>query len=98
MVTADLPPFAKPGQTIDVTVSSIGNAKSLRGGQLLMTPLRGADGEVYAMAQGSLVVGGVGAAGQERLPRRGEQFRQRPHSERRHGGARVASRSPAAAT
>ena len=53
-VTADLPPFAKPGQTIDVTVASIGNATSLRGGALLMTPLRGADGEVYAMAQGSV--------------------------------------------
>ncbi|MEW6353168.1 MAG: flagellar basal body P-ring protein FlgI [Pseudomonadota bacterium] len=58
---AELPPFAKPGQTIDVTVSSIGNAKSLRGGSLLMSPLRGADGNVYAMAQGNLVVGGFGA-------------------------------------
>lgn len=62
MVTADHPPFARPGQTIDVTVSSIGNAKSLRGGTLLMTPLKGADGQVYAMAQGSLVVSGAGAA------------------------------------
>src|SRR3546814_4180457 len=53
MVTADLPPFAKPGQTIDVTVASIGNAKSIRGGQLLMAPLRGADGNVYAVAQRS---------------------------------------------
>lgn len=61
MVTALHPPFARPGQTIDVTVSSIGNAKSLRGGTLLMTPLKGADGEVYAMAQGSVVVVGVGA-------------------------------------
>ncbi len=61
-VTASLPPFARPGQTIDVTVSSIGNAKSLRGGTLLMTPLRGADDKVYAIAQGSLVVAGVGAA------------------------------------
>src|SRR5262245_40704200 len=52
-VTAELPPFAKPGQTIDVTVGSIGNAKSLRGGSLLMAPLRGADGEVYAIAQGN---------------------------------------------
>jgi flagellar P-ring protein precursor FlgI len=62
MVTAEHPPFARPGQTIDVTVSSIGNAKSLKGGTLLMTPLKGADGEVYAMAQGSVVVVGAGAA------------------------------------
>lgn len=62
-IHATLPPFAKPGQTIDVTVSSLGNAKSLRGGSLLMAPLRGADGEVYAIAQGNLVVGGFGAAG-----------------------------------
>jgi flagellar P-ring protein precursor FlgI len=62
-VTAELPPFAKPGQAIDVTVASIGNARSIRGGELLMTPLRGADGNVYAMAQGSVVVGGVSAQG-----------------------------------
>jgi flagellar P-ring protein precursor FlgI len=62
MVTAQLPPFAQPGQTIDVTVSSMGNAKSLRGGTLISTPLRGADGQIYAMAQGNLVVGGVGAS------------------------------------
>ena len=62
MVTATLPPFSKPGQTIDVTASSIGNAKSLRGGMLLMTPLKGADGQVYAMAQGNVLVGGVGAS------------------------------------
>lgn len=61
-VTATLPPFAKPGQAIDVTVSSIGNAKSLRGGTLLMTPLKGADGQVYGMAQGNLLVGGAGAS------------------------------------
>ncbi|MCP5158871.1 MAG: flagellar basal body P-ring protein FlgI [Gammaproteobacteria bacterium] len=61
-IHADLPPFIKPGQTIDITVSSIGNAKSLQGGSLLMTPLRGADGAVYAIAQGNLVVGGVSAA------------------------------------
>lgn len=60
-VHAELPPFAKPGQTIDVTVSSIGNAKSLRGGALIMAPLRGADGNVYALAQGNLVVSGFGA-------------------------------------
>src|SRR5688572_30324493 len=64
-VHADLPPFSKPGQAIDVTVSSIGNAKSLRGGSLLMTPLRGADGEVYAIAQGNLVVSGFGISGQD---------------------------------
>ncbi len=62
MVTSTLPAFAQPGQTMDVTVSSLGNAKSLRGGTLVMTPLKGADGQIYAMAQGNLVVGGVGAA------------------------------------
>ena len=62
MVTAQLPAFAQPGQPIDVTVSSLGNARSLRGGTLLLTPLRGADGQIYAMAQGNLVVGGAGAA------------------------------------
>lgn len=62
MVTATLPPFAKPGQTIDVTVSSLGNAKSLRGGMLLLTPLKGADGQVYGMAQGNVLVAGVGAS------------------------------------
>lgn len=65
MVHADLPPFSKPGQAIDVTVSSIGNATSLRGGSLLMTPLRGADGQVYAIAQGNLVVGGFGVEGRD---------------------------------
>lgn len=62
-VHAELPPFAKPGQTIDVTVASIGNAKSLRGGSLLLAPLRGADSNVYAIAQGNLIVGGFGASG-----------------------------------
>ena len=62
MVTAQLPAFAQPGQMIDVTVSSMGNAKSLRGGTLISTPLKGADGEIYALAQGNLVVGGAGAA------------------------------------
>ncbi|MDP3668516.1 MAG: flagellar basal body P-ring protein FlgI [Telluria sp.] len=61
-VTASLPAFAQPGQTLDITVSSIGNAKSLRGGTLLMTPLKGADGQIYGMAQGNVLVGGVGAA------------------------------------
>lgn len=64
-IHADLPAFAKPGQKIDVTVSSIGDAKSLRGGSLLMAPLRGADGKVYAVAQGNLVVGGLSAGGQD---------------------------------
>ena len=63
MVHAELPAFTKPGQTIDVTVSSLGNAKSLRGGSLLMTPLKGADGQLYALAQGNLVVSGFGAEG-----------------------------------
>lgn len=61
MITAQLPPFSKPGQTIDVTVSSMGNARSLRGGTLVLTSLRGADGLVYAMAQGNVVVAGAGA-------------------------------------
>jgi len=64
-VTADLPPFTKPGQTIDVTVASIGNASSLRGGNLLMAPLRGVDGQVYAFAQGSLLVSGFGISGKD---------------------------------
>ncbi|MDZ5457267.1 flagellar basal body P-ring protein FlgI [Azohydromonas lata] len=62
MVTAVLPPFAVPGQAIDVNVSSMGNAKSLRGGTLVATPLKGADGQIYALAQGNLVVGGAGAS------------------------------------
>ncbi len=62
IITGSLPAFAQPGQTLDVTVSSMGSAKSLRGGTLLMTPLKGADGQIYAMAQGNLVVGGVGAS------------------------------------
>lgn len=62
---ATLPPFIKKGQTIDVTASSIGNAKSLRGGTLLMSPLKGADGKVYAVAQGSLLVGGLGVEGSD---------------------------------
>lgn len=62
VVTASLPAFAQPGQTLDVTVSSMGNAKSLRGGTLLMTPLKGADGQIYGMAQGNVLVSGAGAA------------------------------------
>ena len=83
MITADLPAFAKPGQRIDVTVSTIGKAKSLRGGMLIMTPLYGADGQIYAMAQGNLAVGGLGprvhlAGGHPRLrPRTSPP--ERPH-------------------
>ncbi|MFC6669797.1 flagellar basal body P-ring protein FlgI [Marinobacterium aestuariivivens] len=64
-IHAELPAFAKPGQTIDITVSAIGDAKSLRGGSLLMSPLKGADGQVYALAQGNLVVSGFGAEGRD---------------------------------
>lgn len=64
-VTAELPPFTKPGQQIDVTVASIGNAQSLRGGVLLMTPMRGVDGEVYAIAQGNMMVSGFGVSGKD---------------------------------
>ena len=63
MITADLPPFAKPGQRLDITVASMGKAKSLRGGSLILAPLLGADGQIYAMAQGNLAVGGLGAEG-----------------------------------
>ena len=63
MLTADLPPFTKPGQAIDVTVSTVGGAASLKGGTLLMSPLLGADGETYALAQGNIVVGGLGVEG-----------------------------------
>jgi flagellar P-ring protein precursor FlgI len=65
MVTADLGPFLKEGQVVDVTVSAVGQSKSLRGGTLLMTPLMGADGEIYAIAQGNLVVGGLGVQGND---------------------------------
>ena len=65
MITADLPAFAKPGQRIDVTVSTIGKAKSLRGGALILTPLYGADGQIYAMAQGNLAVGGLGISAKD---------------------------------
>jgi len=65
IVTAELPPFAKPGQRLDTTISTLGQSKSLRGGTLLMTPLMGADGETYAVAQGNLLVGGLGVAGND---------------------------------
>lgn len=64
-LSTSLPPFAKPGQKLDITVASLGNASSLRSGELLMTPLRGADGQVYAVAQGSVVVSGFGAQGSD---------------------------------
>src|SRR6056300_1654137 len=63
IITAELPPFTKPGQKLDIVVSTVGQAKSLRGGTLLMTPLLGADGETYAVAQGNLMVSGLGVAG-----------------------------------
>jgi flagellar P-ring protein precursor FlgI len=63
LVTANLPAFARPGQTIDITISSIGNARNLRGGTLVMTPLKGADGQIYAMAQGSLLIGDLPQTG-----------------------------------
>jgi flagellar P-ring protein precursor FlgI len=62
MITTELPAFAQPGQRLDINVSSVGNAKSLRGGTLIATPLKGADGQIYAMAQGNLIVGGSGAS------------------------------------
>jgi len=62
LVTAQLPAFARPGQLVDVNVSSVGNAKSLKGGTLIATPLKGADGEIYALAQGNLIVAGAGAS------------------------------------
>jgi flagellar P-ring protein precursor FlgI len=65
MITAELPPFAKPGQRLDITVSAMGKSKSIRGGTLLMAPLRGADNEIYAMAQGSVAVGGLGVEGND---------------------------------
>ncbi len=64
-ITAEMPAFSKPGQRLDITVSSLGNAKSLRGGSLLFAPLKGADGQVYALAQGNLVVGGFGVQGND---------------------------------
>jgi len=89
LVTAQLPAFARPGQSLDVNVSSMGNAKSLKGGTLIATPLKGADGEVYALAQGNLMVAGAGAAAggskvTDQPPERG------PHSGWRPGGARRA--------
>ncbi|MEM7279381.1 MAG: flagellar basal body P-ring protein FlgI, partial [Pseudomonadota bacterium] len=90
-VHADLPAFAKPGAKIDITVASIGNAKSLRGGSLLITPLKGIDGKVYAIAQGNLVVGGFGASGND-----GSRVTVNiPSAGRIPGGASVERHSPA---
>ena len=88
MVTAKLPPFARAGQNIDVVVSSMGNAKSLRGGTLLMTPLKGVDNQVYALAQGNVLVGGAG--GRRRQQRTGQSVGRRTHQQRRHHRARTA--------
>lgn len=65
IITAELPAFAKPGQRIDITISTLGKAKSLRGGALVLTPLYGADGAIYAMAQGNVAVGGLGVSGRD---------------------------------
>ena len=65
MITAELPAFARPGQRLDITVSALGRARSLRGGTLIVSPLRGADNQIYAMAQGNLVVGGLGVSAQD---------------------------------
>lgn len=65
IITAELPPFAKPGQRIDITVSTLGQARSLRGGALVLAPLYGADGQIYAMAQGNVAVGGLGVSGRD---------------------------------
>ena len=88
VVHANLPPFAKTGQTIDVTASSIANAKSLRGGTLLLTPLKGLDGQVYAIAQGNLAVGGLGISGDDGSKISDQCTERRPRSERRHRRAR----------
>ena len=89
MVTADIPAFAKPGSRLDVVVSSMGDAKSLQGGVLIQTPLLGADGKVYAVAQGTLSIGGLSAGGGRR--RRGDRAEEPSHGrhdhQRRAGGA-----------
>ncbi len=94
IVTAELPAFAQPGQQIDVVVSSMGNAKSLKGGTLITTPLRGADGEIYALAQGNMVVGGAGASAR-RLQGADQPPERRAHPD---GGAGGAGRAHAAST
>jgi len=89
MVTAELPPFAHPGQQLDVTVSSIGDAKSLRGATLLVTPLLGGDGKVYAVAQGGLSIGGFTADGNA-----GSQTKNHPTAGRIPNGARIEKAAP----
>jgi flagellar P-ring protein precursor FlgI len=85
MVTANLPPFASQGSRIDVTVSALGDARSLAGGQLLVTPLMGADQQVYAVAQGPLAIGGFAASGQSGLIRHARRSNRGPHRVRRTG-------------
>ena len=87
MVTAEMPAFAKPGQRLDVTVSAIGKAKSLRGGTLVLMPLYGADQQIYAMAQGNLAVGGLGVSAAEWFNRYGEYSFGWSHCRRRYSGA-----------
>ena len=89
MVTATLPPFAQPGMHIDTTVAAIGDAANLQGGILLLTSLRGADGQVYAVAQGPVVTGGFVAGTRRRHPDR-ESSHRGPRAQRRHRGARGA--------
>ncbi len=89
-VHAVLPAFVKPGQTIDITVNSIANAKSLRGGSLLVTPLHGLDGQIYAIAQGNLIVSRLRRGGQRRLEAHRQRAEFRADSERRDRGARGA--------
>jgi hypothetical protein len=91
IVTAKLPAFAQPGQ-VDVNVSSMGNAKSLKGGTLIATPLRGADGEIYALAQGNLVVGGAGAAGRQQGADQPPERRRIPQGAGGARGAHAAAR------
>jgi len=89
MVTADLPPFARPGQMLDVNISSIGDSKSLRGGTLLVAPLLGGDGKVYAIAQGSLTVGGFTASGKGK-----DVVKNHPTAGRIPNGAHIEAASP----
>lgn len=89
IVTSELPPFARPGQMLDVTVSSIGDSKSLRGGTLLVTPLLGGDGKPYAVAQGGLSIGGFAAAGKG-----GSQTKNHPTAGRIPNGARIEKAAP----
>lgn len=89
MITAELPPFARQGQEIDIVVASVGNARSLRGGTLLMAPLKGADGKIYAVAQGNVLVSGVGAQAAGSSVQVNHQA-----SGRIHGGATIEAEVP----